>query len=181
MIIAPVSQFYVYLQWGQCLFSFNSVLNVKAVVGAFNRRRHRRGLRCDNTNLRVSCEPSFQALVRCGEPLEPGAVAGLGWAGTRWRCRHDAATTTSSSTGQLGSCFHPVSHFSQQAINMHNINSLIMDKKCSKHVSCKEARSILLVTPDNKNHAPEQHQSGQHGLSPLATGRQQILLRPLFW
>ena len=49
---------------------------------------------------------------------------------------------------------------------MHNINSLIMDKKCSKHVSCKEARSILLVTPDNKNHAPEQHQSGQHGLSP---------------
>ena len=36
---------------------------------------------------------------------------------------------------------------------MHNINSLIMDKKCSKHVSCKEARSILLVTPDNKNHA----------------------------
>ena len=38
-----------------------------------------------------------------------------------------------------------------------------MDKKCSKHVSCKEARSILLVTPDNKNHAPEQDQSGQHG------------------
>ena len=95
--------------------------------------------------------------------MEPGAVAGLGWA--RWRCRQDAATT-STSTGQLGSCFHPVSHFSQQAINMHNINSLIMDKKCSKHVSCKEARSILLVTPDNKNLEPctRQDQSGQHGL-----------------
>ena len=97
--------------------------------------------------------------------MEPGAVAGLGWA--RWRCRQDAATT-STSTGQLGSCFHPVSHFSQQAINMHNINSLIMDKKCSKHVSCKEARSILLVTPDNKNlePCPRQDQSGQHGLGP---------------
>ena len=41
-----------------------------------------------------------------------------------------------------------------------------MDKKCSKHVSCKEARSILLVTPDNKNlePCPRQDQSGQHGL-----------------
>lgn len=86
-----------------------------------------------------------------GRQWSPGRWRG--WAGPRWRCRQDAATS-STSTGQLGSCFHPVSHFSQQAINMHNINSLIMDKKCSKHVSCKEARSILLVTPDNKNLEP---------------------------
>ena len=98
-----------------------------------------------------------------GRQWSPGRWRG--WAGPRWRCRQDAATS-STSTGQLGSCFHPVSHFSQQAINMHNINSLIMDKKCSKHVSCKEARSILLVTPDNKNLEPctRQDQSGQHGL-----------------
>ena len=37
MIIALVSQFHVYLLWGQHLAQcLNSVLNVKALVGAFN-------------------------------------------------------------------------------------------------------------------------------------------------
>ena len=88
---------------------------------------------------------------------------GRQWSPGRWRgwagqdggaARMPPPPAPALATGQLGSCFHPVSHFSQQAINMHNINSLIMDKKCSKHVSCKEARSILLVTPDNKNLEP---------------------------
>ena len=39
MIIALASQFHVFLPWGQCLFSLNSVLNVKALVGAFNKER----------------------------------------------------------------------------------------------------------------------------------------------
>ena len=37
MIIASATQFHVYLQWGQCPFS--SVLNVKALVGAFNQEK----------------------------------------------------------------------------------------------------------------------------------------------
>ena len=36
MIIVSRTQFHVYLPWGQCLFS---VLNVKALVGAFNQEK----------------------------------------------------------------------------------------------------------------------------------------------
>ena len=42
MIIASASQFHVYLQWGQRLFSkvsFNSVLNGKAVAVTFNQEK----------------------------------------------------------------------------------------------------------------------------------------------
>ena len=42
MIITSASQFHVYLQWGQRLFSivsFNSVLNVEAVLAAFNQEK----------------------------------------------------------------------------------------------------------------------------------------------
>ena len=39
MINASRTQFHVYLPWGQCLFSLNSVLNVKALVGAFNQEK----------------------------------------------------------------------------------------------------------------------------------------------
>ena len=37
MIIVSASQFHVYLLWSQCLFI--SVLNVKALVGAFNQEK----------------------------------------------------------------------------------------------------------------------------------------------
>ena len=43
MIIVPVSQFHVYIPWGQHPFNLalclNSVLNVKAVVAAFNQEK----------------------------------------------------------------------------------------------------------------------------------------------
>ena len=43
MIIASQTQFHIYLPWGQCPFSIvsclNSVLNVKAVVAAFNQEK----------------------------------------------------------------------------------------------------------------------------------------------
>ena len=42
MTFASGSQFHVYLPWGQCPFgivSFNSVLNVKALVEAFNQEK----------------------------------------------------------------------------------------------------------------------------------------------
>ena len=42
MIIAPESQFHVYLLWGQCQFNIlivNSVLNVKAIVAPFNQEK----------------------------------------------------------------------------------------------------------------------------------------------
>ena len=39
MIIASASHFHVYLLWGQHLFSLNSVLNVKALVGALNQEK----------------------------------------------------------------------------------------------------------------------------------------------
>ena len=40
MIIASGTQFYVYLLWGQRPFSIvSSVLNVKALVGAFNQEK----------------------------------------------------------------------------------------------------------------------------------------------
>ena len=38
MIIAPAFPFQVYLRWGQRPFSI-SVLNVKALVGAFNQKK----------------------------------------------------------------------------------------------------------------------------------------------
>ena len=44
MTFASASQFHIYLLWGQqhhplSIVSFNSVLNVKALVGAFNQEK----------------------------------------------------------------------------------------------------------------------------------------------
>ena len=58
MIIASGNQFYVYLPWGQRLFS--SVLNVKAVVAAFNQEKALVGAFSVITNLRMQL---FEALV----------------------------------------------------------------------------------------------------------------------
>ena len=62
MIIVSASQFHVYLPWGQCLFSIvsNSVLNVKAVVAAFNQEKALVGAFSVITNLRMEL---FEALV----------------------------------------------------------------------------------------------------------------------
>ena len=62
MIIASVSQFHICLPWVKaCLeWCLNSVLNVKALVGAFNQEKALVGAFSVITNLRMEL---FQALV----------------------------------------------------------------------------------------------------------------------
>ena len=57
-------KFHVYLPWGQRPFSMclNSVLNVKAVVAAFNQEKALAGAFSVITNLRIDL---FEALVSC--------------------------------------------------------------------------------------------------------------------
>ena len=57
MIIASRTQFHVERPWGQCLFSivsFNRVLNVKALVGAFNQEKALVGAVSVIANLRIA-------------------------------------------------------------------------------------------------------------------------------
>ena len=51
MIIVSASQFHIYLPWGQRLF--NSVVNVKAVVAAFNHEKALVGAFSVIANLRM--------------------------------------------------------------------------------------------------------------------------------
>ena len=64
MIIASRTQFHVERPWGQRPFSpcLNSVLNVKAVVAAFNQEKALEGAFSVITNLRMEL---FQALLFC--------------------------------------------------------------------------------------------------------------------
>ena len=57
MIIAPAFPFQVYLRWGQRPFSI-SVLNVKALVGAFNQKKALVGLFRDYENQWIVCSSS---------------------------------------------------------------------------------------------------------------------------
>ena len=60
MIIALATQFHVYLLWDLCLFScLNSVLNVKALVAAFNQEKALVGTFC----VIVTTDGLFAALV----------------------------------------------------------------------------------------------------------------------
>ena len=61
MIIASRTQFHVERPWGQCQFSIvDSVLNVKAVVAAFNQEKALVGAFSVITNLRMEL---YEALV----------------------------------------------------------------------------------------------------------------------
>ena len=69
MTFALVTQFHVYLPWGHHLFSIvssNSVLNVKAVVAAFNQEKALVGAFYMITNLRMDF---FEALAMTGPTL----------------------------------------------------------------------------------------------------------------
>ena len=75
MTFATASQFHVYLPWGQRLF--NSVLNVKALVGAFNQKKAlvgafyvivqlRRLIVC-RTNMNRNVVSSVNGQITCAE------------------------------------------------------------------------------------------------------------------
>ena len=71
MTFVSASQFHVYLLWGHCL---NSVLNMKAVVAAFNQEKALVGAFSVITNFRMQL---FEALVRPGPAHAAATISGL--------------------------------------------------------------------------------------------------------